>query len=146
LTPVAKLSPGGEFCPLGVKLSPGVKFSVRPSILLNYRECSPLVLNNGVNIPPRGQISPLGVKLRMALCPFHLGQVQPGQANHGLQDRNCEDYSLFLKSCHGNTPSGHMYLNFEFYLTTYVLKRLQDIYHNCVSTHRENSNMHAPFT
>jgi hypothetical protein len=25
-------------------------------------ECSPLGVNEGVNIPPRGQISPLGVK------------------------------------------------------------------------------------
>jgi hypothetical protein len=40
----------GEFCPLRVK------FSVRPSILLNSRECS----RTGVNIPPRGQSSPLG--------------------------------------------------------------------------------------
>jgi hypothetical protein len=32
----------GEFCLLGLKLSPGVKFSIRPSILLNSRECSPL--------------------------------------------------------------------------------------------------------
>jgi hypothetical protein len=41
--PEAKLSPS---CP------PGVKFSVRPSILLNSRECSPLGVNEGVNIPP----------------------------------------------------------------------------------------------
>jgi hypothetical protein len=40
----------------------GVKFSVRPSILLNSRECSPLGVNKGVYIPPRGQISPLGTK------------------------------------------------------------------------------------
>jgi hypothetical protein len=65
-----KLSPRGEFCPLGVK------FSVRLSLLLNcklYVECLSLGVNEGVNIPPRGQISPrrpsspLGVKLRMAL-------------------------------------------------------------------------------
>jgi hypothetical protein len=58
----AKLAPRGEFCPLGVKLSPGVKFSVCPSILLNNRECSHLGYNEGVNIPPRGPISPLGAK------------------------------------------------------------------------------------
>jgi hypothetical protein len=63
-----------------------VKFSVRPSILPNSREFSPLGVNEGVNIIPRGQISPLGaklnprcevhpwgpgVKLRMALCFEH---------------------------------------------------------------------------
>jgi hypothetical protein len=46
----------GRSCPLGVK------FSVHPSILLNNRECSPLGVNEGVKISPRGQISPLGVK------------------------------------------------------------------------------------
>jgi hypothetical protein len=30
-----------------------VKFSVCPSILLNSRECSPLGVNEGRNIPPR---------------------------------------------------------------------------------------------
>jgi hypothetical protein len=40
----------------------GVKFFVRLSILLNSRECTPLGVNKGVNIPPRGQISPLGAK------------------------------------------------------------------------------------
>jgi hypothetical protein len=39
-----------------------VKFSVRPSILLNNRESSPLGVNEGVNFAPRGQISPLGAK------------------------------------------------------------------------------------
>jgi hypothetical protein len=37
-----------------------VKFSVRPSILLNSRECSPLEVNEGVKLSPRGQISSLG--------------------------------------------------------------------------------------
>jgi hypothetical protein len=44
---------------MGVKLSPGGEILCHPSILLNSRECSP----QGVNISPRGQISPLGVKL-----------------------------------------------------------------------------------
>jgi hypothetical protein len=39
-----------------------VKFSVRPSILLNNRESSPLGVNEGVNFAPRGQISPLGAR------------------------------------------------------------------------------------
>jgi hypothetical protein len=60
--PGAKLSPWSEFCPLGVKLSPGVKFSVRPSILLNRRECSPLGVIEGVNVHPSGKIPPLGTK------------------------------------------------------------------------------------
>jgi hypothetical protein len=62
LIPEAKQSPRGELCPLGVKCS------VRPSILLNSRECSPLGVNEGVNISPRGQISPLWAR----------GQVKTG--------------------------------------------------------------------
>jgi hypothetical protein len=58
----ANFDPQERSCPPGVKLSPGVKFSVWPSILLNSRECSPLGVNKGVNIPPRGQISPLGAR------------------------------------------------------------------------------------
>jgi hypothetical protein len=50
------LTPRGEVVPLGVK------FSVRPSILLNSRDCSPLGVNEGVNIPPWGQIPPLGAR------------------------------------------------------------------------------------
>jgi hypothetical protein len=57
-------SPLGEsFDPQGWSYSLGVKFIVRPSILLNSRECSPLGVNLGVNISPRGQSSPLGVKV-----------------------------------------------------------------------------------
>jgi hypothetical protein len=39
-----------------------VKFSVCPSILLNSKECSPLGVNEGVNITPGLQISPPGAK------------------------------------------------------------------------------------
>jgi hypothetical protein len=49
-----------------------VKFSVRPFILLNSRECSPLGVNKGVSISPRGQISPLGAKFKFNTG----GQVQ----------------------------------------------------------------------
>jgi hypothetical protein len=55
-------SPGSNFVPWGWSYPLGVKFSVCPSILLNNRECSPLGVNEGVNIPPRGPISPLGAK------------------------------------------------------------------------------------
>jgi hypothetical protein len=63
--------PSGEIVPQGSILSPGwgwsyplgVKFSVRPSILLNSRECSPLGVNEGEKISPRGKFSLLGVKL-----------------------------------------------------------------------------------
>jgi hypothetical protein len=55
-------------CPPGVKLIPyewsyplGRKLSVRPSTRLNSIECSLLWVNEGVNIPPRGQSSPLRV-------------------------------------------------------------------------------------
>jgi hypothetical protein len=63
----AKLAPRGNFCPPEANFVPWgwsyplrVKFSVCPSILLNNRECSTLGVNEGVNIPPRGQISPQG--------------------------------------------------------------------------------------
>jgi hypothetical protein len=56
LTPGRSCPPGVNFVPSGRSYPLGVKFSVRPSSLLNSRDCSPL----GVNIPPRGQISPLG--------------------------------------------------------------------------------------
>jgi hypothetical protein len=63
----ANYDPRGEVVPQGWILSPGsevipwgVKFSVRPSILLNSREYSPLGVNEGVNIPPRDQVRPQG--------------------------------------------------------------------------------------
>jgi hypothetical protein len=52
-----------------------MKFSARPSILLNNKEYSPLGVNEGVNFTPgakftpRGEVIPWGpgVKLRMSL-------------------------------------------------------------------------------
>jgi hypothetical protein len=71
-----------------------VKFSVGPSILLNSRECTPLGVNEGVNIPPRGQISPLGAKFTPR------GEVRPWgpgvKLRMALRDR-CYD---FLKYFH----------------------------------------------
>jgi hypothetical protein len=71
--PVLNFAPRGKVGPQGWILSPGswsyplgVKFSVRPSILLNNRECSPLGGPWGVNFTPRGQISPQGDKLTPA--------------------------------------------------------------------------------
>jgi hypothetical protein len=55
VNPGVKLSPRGKFCTLwGWSYPLVVEFSVRPSILLNGRECSPLGpgVNEGVNIPP----------------------------------------------------------------------------------------------
>jgi hypothetical protein len=55
----ASFDPQGRSCPPRGEVIPwGVKFSVRPSILLNSRECSPLGVNEGVNIPSKGQSSP----------------------------------------------------------------------------------------
>jgi hypothetical protein len=53
-----------------------VRFSVRPSILLNSRECSPLGVNEGVNIPSRGLILPLGARGEVTNDPQHYGQRQ----------------------------------------------------------------------
>jgi hypothetical protein len=58
--PILNFAPRGKLWPQGRSCPPWVKFSVHPSILLHCRECSPLRVNEGVNIPPRGQISPLG--------------------------------------------------------------------------------------
>jgi hypothetical protein len=75
------LSPRGEFCPLGVTLSPGVKFSVRPSILLNSR---------GVNIPLGDKYQPWGpgVKLRMALRNIDLWPKNLSRADLNATFRN----------------------------------------------------------
>jgi hypothetical protein len=59
---IFNFTPGENFDPQGRSYPLGVKFSVRPSILLNNRECLPLGVNEGVNFTPRGQISPLGAK------------------------------------------------------------------------------------
>jgi hypothetical protein len=56
--------PKGEVVPQGWILSSGVKLF--PGGEIFCRECSPLGVNEGVNegvnIPPRGQFSPLGAK------------------------------------------------------------------------------------
>jgi hypothetical protein len=54
--------PEVNFVPWGRSYPLGVKFFVRPSILLNCTECSPLGVNEGVKIPPREQFSSLGAK------------------------------------------------------------------------------------
>jgi hypothetical protein len=75
--------PRRELCPLGVKFSLVVTFSVRPSILLSSRACSPQVVNERVNIPPRGQSSSLGTKLSPGgeFCPLDGGEVFPWRWN-----------------------------------------------------------------
>jgi hypothetical protein len=56
------LTPGVNFVPWGWSYPMGVKFYVHPSILLHSRECSPQGVNEGVNIPLKAQISPLGAR------------------------------------------------------------------------------------
>jgi hypothetical protein len=70
LRPILNFAPGGEVVPQGWIYPLGVKLSVRPSILLNYTDCSPLCVNKGVNVRPRGQISPLGAKFT-PMCEVH---------------------------------------------------------------------------
>jgi hypothetical protein len=53
-----------------------MKFSVHPSILLNSGECSPLGVNVGANISPRGQISPLEAR----------GEVHNGPLKYVIKD------------------------------------------------------------
>jgi hypothetical protein len=66
--------PGVNFVPWGWSYPQGVKFSVHASILLNSRECSPLGVNEGVKIPPRGQISPLGARGEVKNGPQNLSE------------------------------------------------------------------------
>jgi hypothetical protein len=62
----AKLFPRGEFCPLGVKLSPGGEILCSPFHSSKSIECSPMGVNEGVNIPRRGQSSTLRPILNFA--------------------------------------------------------------------------------
>jgi hypothetical protein len=73
--------PKGEVVPRGWSFALGGKFSVHPSILLNSRECSPLGVNEGANIPLEDKISPLGANLTPR------GKVHPrgGGANHDVK-------------------------------------------------------------
>jgi hypothetical protein len=65
----ANFDPRGEVVPQGWILFPrcevitwGGEFYVRPSILLNNRECSPQGVNKRVKIPPKGHFSLPGAK------------------------------------------------------------------------------------
>jgi hypothetical protein len=99
--PILNFSPRGKLlcqvrsCPMGVKLSPGVKFSVRPSILLYSRECSPLGVNQVVNIPPRGQIAPLGARGEVKNGPRVYHELLHSSMN---KDDNC--HGLVVPSLH----------------------------------------------
>jgi hypothetical protein len=79
LTPGRSCPPGVNFVPSGRSYPLGVKFSVRPSILLNSRECSRLGVKVGVNIPPRGQILTLGAR----------GEVKNGPLTPALETNLC---------------------------------------------------------
>jgi hypothetical protein len=104
--------------PLGRSYPLGVEISVRPSILLSSRECSPPGVNKGVNISPRGHISPLGakfppwgqvhpwgpgVKLRMALSPgavlVHVCPPEPDVVLLGVVSR-MTDHEIFVIAIH----------------------------------------------
>jgi hypothetical protein len=60
----AKFDPQGWSWPLGGKLSPraGWRPSVRPFVLLNIKECSPLGLNEGWAILLWDKVHPWGAK------------------------------------------------------------------------------------
>jgi hypothetical protein len=67
--PRAKLSPRVTFVPWRWSYPLGMKLPVCPSILLNSKECSPLGVNEGVNISNRGQISPVVNYIMYSLKP-----------------------------------------------------------------------------
>jgi hypothetical protein len=59
LRPILNFAPRGKLWPQGWILPPeGVKFSARPSILLNSRECSPLGVNEGWTFPLGAKFHP----------------------------------------------------------------------------------------
>jgi hypothetical protein len=87
-----------------------VKFSVRPAILLNNRECSPLRMNEGVNIPPRGQMSPLWARgeVKNGLLPGGVAQ----STMHSPQEQKSRvrippGYKIFWKLCRNAIVNNH---------------------------------------
>jgi hypothetical protein len=113
--PRGKLWLQGRSCPPGVNFVPegwsyplGVKFSAHPFTPLNNRDCSPLEVNEGVNIPTRKQISPLGdnfttrgpgVKLRMALrLRFRPLSVCPSKKIDGWKKNRYHFFNVFFCS------------------------------------------------
>jgi hypothetical protein len=83
----------GKVVPQGLTLSPKVKFSVRPSILLNSRECSPLGVNEGMNIPPGDKFHPWGPSSPLgANFTPHVREIGfTGQETKFLLIRNCRE-------------------------------------------------------
>jgi hypothetical protein len=71
LRPILNFAPWGNLCPLVVKLFPGSEILCLPLHSMYSRECSPLGMKEGVNITPRGQISPLGARDEVKNGPLH---------------------------------------------------------------------------
>jgi hypothetical protein len=63
MTQSGEVGPRSELYLLGVKLFSWGESSSCPSIHLSSIECSPLEVNDGLNVLRRGQSSPLGAKL-----------------------------------------------------------------------------------
>jgi hypothetical protein len=80
-------------------LSLGVKFSVRPTILLNSRECSSLGVNEGVNILPREQSLPRGatILLKTGLWVARFFRVQHTNAGKICAPNDYNTY--YVGSC-----------------------------------------------
>jgi hypothetical protein len=84
---ILNFTPRGKLWPLGVNLSPGVEILCSPLHSPNSRECSPLGVNEGVKISPRGQSSPLVAKFTPR------GKLHPGRQT-GL--RSSQNYLIYL--------------------------------------------------
>jgi hypothetical protein len=105
LTPRFKLWPQGRSCPPEVSFVPwcwsyplGVKFSVRPFILLG-KQCSPLGGERRVNIPLGDKFLPCGWSLLLgARCEVKTGPLEPilRLPNLQLQHWRCNRFGCFL--------------------------------------------------
>jgi hypothetical protein len=69
---------------LGVKLPPGVKFSVLPFILLNSRECSPLGWTKGWKFPLGDKFHPLGDRSEVRNGPLVCATIYIGFSTRAL--------------------------------------------------------------
>jgi hypothetical protein len=78
-----------NFVPYGVKLSPGVKFSAGPSILLNSRGVTPGGERRGEH-SPRGQSSHLGGQLVVKNWPQTLLTIEEERPLNRFNDGKCD--------------------------------------------------------
>jgi hypothetical protein len=133
LRPILNFAPRGKLWPQGWSYPLGVKFFVRPSILLNSRECSPLGVNEGVNISPRRQISPLGARGKVKNGPLtgHTSQLLLLL----LREQKWKRFLNFTKcALHIITLPEHLVSRFRWCRLKFLLLTI----HRLISSRRKN--------